>query len=238
MEKTRTGSRRGCITRLSAGLRIESESDPLYSIEPIRPSPSFCVRCQFTSLVAPLLSPSSRASPLSSSTSTSRFSTRNVVPERTTTTSFVTDLSLSLSFSTFIYMYLLCDRSPLAEKAGESVRVATRERRMLWKSVLPSNSSGRKQCWVIDEKAQRFDVGKGLPTYVANYLYRVRGRTSVCVRECTVCDFTDIKINPIDLARRMPRIGESGITIFTFEFPTRKCTLSKFLFYLKQICNL
>lgn len=101
--ETRTRSRRGCITRLSAGLRIESESDPLYGIEPIRPSPSFCVWCLLTSLVASFLSPSSRASPLSSSTSTSRFPTRNVVSGRTTTT---TTSSPLFSLYVLIYIYL------------------------------------------------------------------------------------------------------------------------------------
>lgn len=58
------------------------------------------------SLVAPLLSPSSRASPLSSSTSTSRFPTRNVVSGRTSTTTTTSSPLFSLSLYVLIYIYL------------------------------------------------------------------------------------------------------------------------------------
>lgn len=82
----------------------------------------------------------SRVSPLSSSTSTSRFPTQNVVSERTIPLSLLRRPARRVLFS----------RKPVNARVG---------RRMLWKSVLPGNSSGeKKQCRVIHKKMQHIDI--------------------------------------------------------------------------------
>lgn len=123
----------GCITRLSIEGKIQSESDPLYSIRPIRPSLSFSILSPF--LVFRLY----RECALCRSPLPLLVFWRK--------TSFQNEWHRSL--------YSVDLRRVLLSRKPVNVRVG---RRMLWKSVLPGNSSERKQCRVIDEKTQRFDI--------------------------------------------------------------------------------